>query len=403
MSGQILGLFVPSITAILAVTFAVLWLRVRSDKHVLAFSLTYVFVCVGFLIFHYFSAPTHVSMMLLVHSLYACGGFAMFWGLYKRVGRKSPLALFVGIQFVAAVFMVLSIVGDDMRPWLYAANLGHGIVFALAARDLMQTSIRTSIDKTIVWLVALSSALFFCRPVMAIIVQQRMTVEVYRASDFYALLMVGVGVLTLALAMAILAAVLHDQMSSVRKDSENDHLTGLKMRRAFEQSAMDLIDRSARTGKPVSMIVADIDHFKQVNDIWGHQAGDRAIIAFGHLIQRMVRSGDVCGRIGGEEFCLMIWDCEIEPAERLAERVRKAFAQMAHDGVSPDVRLTASFGVATCRPQEGFGRLFARADSALYRAKESGRNRVEAERRAEPREPLEISDAATQSARKDAA
>nr|WP_269748058.1 GGDEF domain-containing protein [Altererythrobacter lutimaris] len=174
----------------------------------------------------------------------------------------------------------------------------------------------------------------------------------------------------------------------VREDSENDHLTGLKMRRAFEQSAMDMIDRGTRKNVPVSMIVADIDHFKQVNDIWGHQSGDRAIVAFGKLIQRMVRADDVCGRIGGEEFCIMIWNCELDPAERLAERVREAFAAMPHDGINSDVRLTASFGVATCRPQEGFGKLFARADAALYRAKEAGRNQVLADRREEKREPM---------------
>ena len=387
VSGEILGLFVPSITFILAATFAALWLRERSERHVLAFSLTYVLVGVGFLLFHYVSAPTNIPMMLLVHMFYAAGGFAMFWGLYRRVGRKAPVGLFVAIQVIVAVFMALSIVGDDMRAWLYAANLGHGLVFALAARDLMQTGIRTSIDKAIVALIAVSSAMFLARPVMAIMVQQRMTVEVYRASDFYALLMVGVGVLTLAVAMSILAAVLQDHMSMVKQDSENDHLTGLKMRRAFEQSAMDLIDRSARDNRLVSMIVADIDHFKQVNDIWGHQAGDRAIIAFGQLIQSMVRAGDVCGRIGGEEFCMMIRDCELEPAERLAERIRKAFAKMPQEGISADVRLTASFGVATCRPQEGFGKLFARADAALYRAKQAGRDRVEADHRNETREP----------------
>ena len=179
----------------------------------------------------------------------------------------------------------------------------------------------------------------------------------------------------------------------VREDSENDHLTGLKMRRAFEQSAMEMIDRGARKNVPVSMIVADIDHFKQVNDIWGHQAGDRAIVAFGQLVQRMVRAGDVCGRIGGEEFCIMIWNCELEPAERLAERVREAFAATPQHGINSDVRLTASFGVAMCRPQEGFGKLFARADAALYRAKEAGRDRVEADHRSAEREPAQKVDA----------
>lgn len=388
MSSQILGLFVPSITLILAGAFAALWLRMRDARHVLAFAGTYVLVGFGFLLFHYAAAPANTLAMLTAHACYSAGGILMFWGLYNRVGLRAPIRLFAIIQIIVAGFMAVSVVGDDMRPWLYSANLGHGLIFALAARDLMLLGIRTSIDKVIVWLLGISSVMFLARPVLSIMVTERMTVEVYKASDYYALLMVAVGVLTLALAMAIVAAVLQDQMSMVREDSENDHLTGLKMRRAFEQSAMDMIDRGARKNVPVSMIVADIDHFKQVNDIWGHQSGDRAIMAFGKLIQRMVRGHDVCGRIGGEEFCIMIWNCELDPAERLAERVREAFAAMPHDGINSDVRLTASFGVATCRPQEGFGKLFARADAALYRAKEAGRDKVLADRREEKREPM---------------
>lgn len=387
VSGLILGLFVPSITLILALAFAALWLRAPSAFHVLAFAGCYALVGSGFLVFHYLSAPTHIPSMLLAHGCYAGAALLMFWGIYRRVGKRAPLKWFAAIQIGCGLAMSLTVATDDMRAWLYSANLGHGLIFALAANDLLRDGWRTSLDRVIGWIVAMCSAMFLTRPVMSIMVEQRMTVEVYKSSDFYALLMITVGVLTLALAMALVAAVLHDQMASMQEESENDHLTGLKMRRPFEQAAMNLIDRGTRQDKAVSMIVADIDHFKQVNDLWGHQAGDRAIADFGALIERTVRAGDICGRIGGEEFCIIVWNCELGPAERLAERIRAAFAKMPHDGISSDVRLTASFGVATCRPQEGFGKLFARADAALYRAKEAGRNKVISDRREEKRSP----------------
>ena len=390
VSGQILGLFVPSITLILAAAFAGLWLRMRNARHVLAFACAYTIVGFAFLVFHYFASPENVLAMVSVHVSYSVAGIIMFWGLYKRAGMHAPVRLFAAIQVITLIFIATSIAEDDMRPWLYSVNVGHGLVFALAARDLMQGGIRNSIDKVIIWILAVCSAMFLARPVMSIMITQRMTVEVYKSSDYYALLMVFVGVLTLSLAMAMVAAVLQDQMSIVREDSENDHLTGLKLRRPFEQAAMDMIDKGGRQNTPVSMIVADIDHFKQVNDIWGHQAGDRAIVAFGELIQKMVRACDVCGRIGGEEFCIMIWDCEIEPAERLAERIREAFASLPHEGINGDVRLTASFGVATGRSMEGFGKLFARADTSLYQAKHAGRNRVHADRREQKREPEDV-------------
>ena len=90
----------------------------------------------------------------------------------------------------------------------------------------------------------------------------------------------------------------------------------------------------------------------------------------------MIRGCDVAGRIGGEEFCIAVWNCPNEPAERLAERIRIAFARLEHDGLNDDIRLTASFGVATARDGETYERLFARADEALYQAKSDGRDQV---------------------------
>ena len=90
-----------------------------------------------------------------------------------------------------------------------------------------------------------------------------------------------------------------------------------------------------------------------------------------------MRGCDISARIGGEEFCIAIWNCDNPSAERLAERIRVAFGALAHEALGDDMRLTASFGVATARPGERYTKLFARADQALYRAKSLGRNRVE--------------------------
>jgi len=113
-----------------------------------------------------------------------------------------------------------------------------------------------------------------------------------------------------------------------------------------------------------------------VNDIWGHQSGDQAIADFGNLIKNKVRTCDVAGRIGGEEFCIAVWNCDNEPAYRLAERIRHAFAAHKHIVINDDIRLTASFGVATAQAGETYKQLFARADKALYEAKSKGRDRV---------------------------
>jgi diguanylate cyclase (GGDEF)-like protein len=113
-----------------------------------------------------------------------------------------------------------------------------------------------------------------------------------------------------------------------------------------------------------------------VNDIWGHQVGDRAIAAFGAMTQNMIRASDIAGRVGGEEFCVLVWKADKDIAAGLSERLRKRTSELDISQGALDVRLTASFGVAERQPHESYRSLFARADKALYEAKQSGRNCV---------------------------
>ena len=181
---------------------------------------------------------------------------------------------------------------------------------------------------------------------------------------------------SVATAMLLIGATIAEWTTNVREDGERDALTGLHNRGAFEEVMRALMSRAENEGRSLSLVVADIDHFKQVNDIWGHQAGDVAISGFAGLLQDMIRNCDTAGRIGGEEFCIAVWNCENAPAGRLAERIRQAFARLQHEGLNEDIRLTASFGVATVRSGENYEALFERADAALYRAKTGGRDRV---------------------------
>ena len=128
----------------------------------------------------------------------------------------------------------------------------------------------------------------------------------------------------------------------------------------------------------LSLLVGDIDHFKQVNDSWGHAAGDRVIATFGKLITTNVRGLDIAGRIGGEEFCILIWNCGEEGAVSLGNRLRAAFSKSKIAGVGDGENFTASFGVAQLHDGESYAQAFDRADKALYTAKRAGRDRVAA-------------------------
>jgi diguanylate cyclase (GGDEF)-like protein len=164
--------------------------------------------------------------------------------------------------------------------------------------------------------------------------------------------------------------------------SRIDAKTGLLNVSTWEREAEGEISRSMRTGTPLSLALVDIDHFKAVNDTHGHLVGDRVLRALADALTSHLRSYDKAGRFGGEEFVLLLTDTSEHDACRVAERLRSYVAEMtvpvsdAPD--APDVQVTISIGVSAMEP--GMTRdltdLLAAADSALYRAKQSGRNKV---------------------------
>lgn len=156
-----------------------------------------------------------------------------------------------------------------------------------------------------------------------------------------------------------------------------DDLSGLGNRRAVYEQGEDVIKLAEDQGFPLSLIIIDIDHFKKVNDQYGHLVGDKVICAVAQIILGMVRSRDIHGRIGGEEFAILLPDTELKGAIELAERVRQAIAQLSINVNDGHVSITASFGVtAFGNSNDDINSFIKRCDDALYKAKHQGRNRV---------------------------
>jgi two-component system, cell cycle response regulator len=153
-----------------------------------------------------------------------------------------------------------------------------------------------------------------------------------------------------------------------------DELTGLANRRCFNEVFIRDISAARRHGHPLALIMADLDRFKSVNDSFGHAVGDRVLKAFAGLLATTTRVEDLSARWGGEEFLILLPHTTAVGAARLAERMRTVFAQTRCEGV--DQSLSASFGVAELMEGEGGASLIQRADNALMRAKQAGRNRV---------------------------
>jgi diguanylate cyclase (GGDEF)-like protein len=156
-----------------------------------------------------------------------------------------------------------------------------------------------------------------------------------------------------------------------------DPLTGMFNRRGFAEATSRVIEREAKAGRPVTVLIFDIDHFKSINDRFGHPAGDEILKLFSAIVVNSLRITDLSGRIGGEEFAALL-PCSLEEGVLAAERVREAFEGSGIVDETGPVETTVSIGVAGGPAGTELEVLLAAADTALYQAKRGGRNRVEA-------------------------
>ena len=232
-------------------------------------------------------------------------------------------------------------------------------------RRMMLTTIGLMVVPSTLWLAMQGTTLGMVMTVGLIV----FLITVYRAS----------GVLTSHMHKSFLLSLeLDEARGRAEHQAREDQLTGMSNRRAFHEQGEKLKERRKPGKEQLAMIMLDVDHFKKINDSYGHDSGDLVLQHLARLIQQTVRATDVCARIGGEEFGILLLASGSEEVVALARKLCRRIAetpirlQGKHRGTT--ISVTASFGVAVRR--FGLERLYKDADAALYRAKEEGRNRV---------------------------
>ena len=176
------------------------------------------------------------------------------------------------------------------------------------------------------------------------------------------------------IAMSISNAVLYEQANKL---AVTDGLTGISNRQSVEKSLQIEFERSKRYNSPLSLILLDVDHFKDVNDTYGHQKGDEILIAFASLLKKACRANDIAARYGGEEFLMILPQSNAQGAFKIAERVREEMMKISFTGNKSNFTVTVSCGVAEFNKDYGsINKLIGAADQALYKAKNGGRNKT---------------------------
>ncbi|RYY42606.1 MAG: GGDEF domain-containing protein [Sphingomonadales bacterium] len=287
-------------------------------------------------------------------------------GARQRVGLPDRFGRFALACAVAILVVMLAAYlspGDRLR--LVLTNLYPALVlpFAVAATARRRRPLNSPETFLIVGLVLFATfaltlavvALGFDRP------DQEAARAIYRL-----LLGVGLPPVCLALGLSLCFVLGGDLARRLNALVTCDPLTGALNRRGLDQAAAPVLASARRHGRKLTMVIADLDQFKAINDTNGHAAGDEALRRFALAVHALIREDDLFARLGGDEFCLLLSEATPGSAALVTERIRSSLGE----------NLTASFGVATRREGEPLDSLLARADAALYQAKQDGRDRV---------------------------
>jgi diguanylate cyclase (GGDEF)-like protein len=229
-----------------------------------------------------------------------------------------------------------------------------------------------------IFLLFAHGALFLLRTPLVAVLPSKPTSNGMFGSVWLTVLSFEALLFTISVAFILLAMAKERTELRHRTAAMVDPLTGIANRRAFLLDAALMAKRHGSDPRPTAVLLIDLDHFKSINDRFGHAVGDRVLEVFALAARQSLRGSDLIGRLGGEEFASVLYDTSGDKAVAVAERIREGFARMAQEVDDRPVCATVSIGIAHCQDAVlDVAELLAQADHALYFAKEHGRNRVE--------------------------
>ncbi|MEO3387187.1 GGDEF domain-containing protein [Mesorhizobium sp. CAU 1741] len=376
-SGIYVALINPGIALIFSATFLLLWHHQRNTRYILLLCASFLAISVGFLL-QYFTLHDPEFSRLVSNLLFLAGGVGLAIGSLWRYERTMPLQTIGVVGLVGfAAFIWFLYVDPSITLRIYAINFTFGAITLLVAAELRFVANKKLIDNILFGLTAFWGLSFFVRPILVLWIDGPYeNYAQYHQSLYWYTLTLSSALFLLLIALSIICAIALDVMEKLRLESQTDPLSGLLNRRGFEEQGEEALHQQRRRAMPVSIVVCDLDHFKSINDSHGHAVGDEVIRSFAACLRTAAGPDHIVGRVGGEEFSVLLRGATLGTARLFAEGVRTTFGTLPMEGLPAALRTTASFGVATWRDGETINDLFIRADDALYEAKKAGRDRV---------------------------
>jgi len=373
-TSHLLGLMVPSITALFSLGFLAFWLKARADTSLLAVSGAFGLITLGFIVTQYVINKASLWNAPITNIFFVTGISLMVTAVSLRRRQTVPIRALGAIGVVGiglTVAIDISSLGINFR--ILMNNYTLGTLFLVGAIQLGKRPRATGLNRVLFWVMALIGVQLIAVSTVTLAGQSGLTAAGYYRSGYWLILNILTLFSLFALASVFMAGAVFDYASNIRREAETDLLTGLRARRAFERDVDAML---AQASTPSGVILFDLDHFKAVNDLHGHTAGDDTLKALGNLISTLARPEDICGRVGGEEFAIVLKDTALPATRMFAESLRQAIMVLDISSLPGTYQITASFGISVHMPADTFEETYKSADKALYISKETGRNKV---------------------------
>lgn len=372
---QIYALVVPLCTLMLGAVFAACGVYHRPWRHLLWTASAFALFSAG-LAQQTMNSPADMAMNALVTGwVYLAAMVALARGMCLRFGVRfrAGLALLIMLVVWAGLYFY-AVIEEDLMARIYILNFGVGAGLLLPSAQLVRVSWRTlhRLDQAVLGVYWLFGTGFFVRTLLTAPWSEPLSSHDFGSSLFWLSLNVSMLVFSLLFALLLLAATVLDMVDLLRRERNQDPLTGLLNRRGFEEGARMRLQRLRQGGAAV--LFCDVDHFKQVNDRYGHAVGDDVLRHLGQLLRASVPPGDLLGRVGGEEFVALLSAMGQGRTVQVAQRIRRELQRLPLMVEGQPLRVSASFGVTRLQRGEDLQTAMQRADRLLYQAKALGRD-----------------------------
>lgn len=362
------------ISAMLSAILAIAWGSFGRPRHALVWSVAFALAALQWLgnMVYLLVAPGQPAWLWPVSTLaiftYALValGFGLRSGWQVMAKPLFAVAAAASLAVAIAAFLPHSGIRNALPPLFGALTL------ALAAGSVQRPGLPVNLaERSAIVALVLFCALDLWLGVIALM--QGAAGNAFYAEYYRTLALLGLPAAFTGVGLFAVFLLAADLAEDMRRLALSDPLTGVLNRRGFEQAAARAIAVAKRYHQPLTVVLADLDRFKSINDRFGHAAGDTALQRFAGHVQQAIRSGDILGRMGGEEFALVLIGSSAAAAADVINRLRVEVSELALDAG----QLTSSFGLTELREDDvGLAQMLVRADHALYQSKQGGRNRV---------------------------